>query len=214
MKTKPRGSSILSAPRYSKKRIRQLLAAQKAVSTTDRLRLKWLIKFVNTDFQSPQRTPDELDEVDHQILAFIYRGTTIPPITAKGAGWIDYEPRSAQAITALRNSAGFGLREVAKIPDNVAGPLVGWDVNEPDDEGNRPLVERRVRKGFSVLNGPRRAVFLAAVADLIASEEGHRIKQCAAEDCGEIFYKWKRGMYCSSRCAGRARIRRFRQEAK
>jgi len=56
-------------------------------------------------------------------------------------------------------------------------------------------------------------VFLAAVADLIASEEGKRIRDCAAKDCGNIFYKWKRGLYCSKQCSQRARVQLHRAKS-
>jgi hypothetical protein len=188
--------------------------SQKAVGSTNRQRLRWLIRFANTDIQNPRRSPEELENLDWEIGHFIkaadsYRGMT-------------YLAQSELALVHLRNLVSYGLHKVAEIPlrrgpkDPPAAinidPLSGWDPNALDDGNKRPMDDlvRTVQRGSSAYFGPRRAVFLAAVVDLISSEEGKRIHECTAKDCTTIFYRWKRGLYCSKQCSQRARVQRHR----
>jgi hypothetical protein len=48
--------------------------------------------------------------------------------------------------------------------------------------------------------GPPEAIFRLAVARLIESD-GYRIKQCARPECGRLFVRRKRALYCGKRCS-------------
>jgi hypothetical protein len=185
----------------------RMLDTQKAVGATDRQRLKWLINFANTDIQSPRRSPEELEDLDWQVFHFVNGSAT------HGVSSIEHKPQSEFDLVQLRNHALRGLHESADA-DHIAG-FYGWNPNAIDIGATRPLdgLVRYVRRGFSAYSGPRLAVFLTSVADLIASEEGKRIRECGAKDCTAIFYKWKRGMYCSRQCSQRARVQRHRTKA-
>jgi hypothetical protein len=197
------------------------LDSQRAVGTTNRQRLKWLIDFANTDIQSPRRSPEELENLDWQVNHFVDGGVS------HGAGAMEYSTPSPELdLVHLRNHALYGLHEVAKVavergpkdPPGVVNRAAwdGWNPNAISIGNTRPPLDglvRIVRRGFSAYSGPRLAVFLTAVADLIASEEGKRIQECAAKDCTAIFYRWKRGLYCSKKCSQRARVQRYRNKS-
>ena len=202
MKGKKKSQGL--TPRIDLKLQERVLASQRAVGTTNRQRLKWLVNFANTDIQSPRRSPEELENLDWQVAHFV------DGAASHGASSINYKPKSEFDLVQLRNHALRGLHESADAP-HIAG-FYGWNPNAIDIGATRPLdgLVRHVRRGFSAYEGPRLAVFLTSVADLIASEEGKRIRECAAKDCTAIFYKWKRGLYCSKRCSQRARVQRFR----
>lgn len=51
---------------------------------------------------------------------------------------------------------------------------------------------------------------LLAAADVI-QEEGLRVRQCARAECGRLFVKRKRGIYCSNECSQKVRDERFRK---
>ncbi len=53
------------------------------------------------------------------------------------------------------------------------------------------------------------AILLAA-ADVI-QEEGLRVRQCTRAECGRLFVKRKRGIYCSNECSQKVRDERFRK---
>jgi len=180
-------------------------ADRKAVGTTDRQRLKWLIRFANTNPFG--RSPEELQSLDWQIIHFLRRGAPAerrypratnqtPPV---GFG---FTPRSESEIVQLRYEIDYGLHVVTK--EKSLG-ISEWQ--KPQDG-----LVRIVGRGISHYSGTRLAVFVAAAMDLVASPEGQRICVCAADDCTTIFYKWKRSLYCSKQCAGRAAVRRHREK--
>jgi hypothetical protein len=57
----------------------------------------------------------------------------------------------------------------------------------------------------------REATFLHGVAEILGAARSS-LRQCKREGCSEIFVALRRGMFCSAKCAQRARARRSRDQ--
>ena len=62
-------------------------------------------------------------------------------------------------------------------------------------------------------NGHWNDMFLMAAADVLQGV-GHRLRICAAAGCERLFVKRKRRRFCSEKCSGAERMRRFEKDTK
>ncbi len=177
-------------PEHSLFRARRELA-------TDQQRVDWLLRFANQP-DVEKLSAGGVDELHYFLFAFAAKGQA-------SFGIKEELPRSAASLYQLQEEARSGLRQAIKIDASgkVFRGFVGWPV-ELDG------IKRRVMRGQSSYQGPLRAVFLAAVADVIAEDSEKRLEMCARPTCERFFWKRSRMKYCSSPCAAADRQKRWR----
>jgi predicted RNA-binding Zn ribbon-like protein len=61
-------------------------------------------------------------------------------------------------------------------------------------------------------NGRWNDTFLMSAADVLQTA-GKMLRVCPAEGCEILFAKRKRRIFCSEKCSGRERMRRFQEDA-
>lgn len=169
------------------------------VGLTDSERIRWLIGFANLGIAPGTLSHREISEIQEQLDQFVFGAIGRGFASIGTAG----EPMSEQSIVGLRDDVQYGLRLVARLSDLQQG-FVGWQIGKKITE-----LEWFVRKGAIGIRGPRDAMVLFCAAALIASDEGKRICECAADDCPCVFYQWRRGRYCSPQCSQRTRTKRL-----
>jgi hypothetical protein len=178
--TTPPEHSVLRA-------MRELATEEKCVS--------WLLDFANQP-DVEKLSAGEVDELHDFLFAFAAKGQS-------GFGTKEELPRSAAALFQLQEEARSGLRQAIRLDDPKAHGFVGWSVQLDG-------IERRVMRGKASYQGPLRAVFLAAVADVIAEDREKRLEMCIRPTCERFFWKRGRTKYCSKLCADADRQKRWR----
>lgn len=174
------------------------------VGITDSERIRWLIGFATLGFTAGTLSHREISEIQEQLDQFVIGGKGLFGGAVASIGTAG-EPMSEQSIMRLRNDVLYGLNLVARLSDLQQG-FVGWQFSA---DKKITELELFVRKGAISIRGPRDAMVLFCAAALIASDEGKRICECAADDCTRVFYQWRRGLYCSPQCSQRMRTKRL-----
>lgn len=164
---------------------------------TDQQRVDWMLRFANQS-DVEKLSQDEVDEIHEYLFAFA--ANRQPSFGTK-----EELPRSAAALYAIQDALRSGLRQAIRLDDRKVHGFAGWEVALDS-------IGRRVMRGQSSYQGPLRAVFLAAVADLIAADNEKRFEECVRSTCRRFF--WRRGStkYCSKLCADADRQRRWRRK--
>jgi predicted RNA-binding Zn ribbon-like protein len=127
----------------------------------------------------------------------------------------DRELADALALRrAVTNALLAAVRGAAPAPDDV--DIINLYAAIPDippalEGGTRQAGRGAPRVGQALSELARQAV------ELFAPRERDRIRECAADDCGYVFYDESRSgnrRWCSmQRCGNRAKVRRFRAAA-
>jgi hypothetical protein len=103
-----------------------------------------------------------------------------------------------------------GFAPAAELQARVARVLKSVTRGEPwilDSRTLHPFVTH-VRLGMVSYAGRPQDVFLLAVRDLLSRADARALRACAAPECGKLFLKRKRGIYCSPRCAQNVKLQR------
>jgi len=171
-----------------------ILRAMRELATGER-RVSWLLDFANQPDVEKLST-EEVDELHAHLFAFAAKGES-------SFGTDEELPRSAATLYQLQEALRSGLRQAIKLDDSRVGGFVGWEVALDG-------IRRKVFRGRSAYRGELRAVFLAAVADVIAEDREKRLEICARPTCERFFWKRGRTKYCSKQCADADRQKRWR----
>jgi len=106
---------------------------------------------------------------------------------------------SRDAARQLALMVGDGLRDYARERS--------WDL--PRMSIARSVIPNGDRPSY---NGRWNDTFLMSTADLLQTV-GKLLRVCAAEGCEILFVKRKRRIFCSERCSGGERMRRFQKNS-
>jgi len=172
---------------------------------TDQQRVDWLLRFANQP-DVEKLSSEQIDETYEYLFAFAAN-------RAPSFGTEEELPRSAAVLFEIQDAVRSGLRQAIRLgkfgdrtrtaSDPQVRGWVGWQVSLDG-------IRRRVMRGQSSYQGTLRAVFLAAVADVIAEDREKRLEMCARPTCGRFFWKRSGMKYCSSSCAAADRQKRWR----
>jgi hypothetical protein len=152
--------------------------------------LRWLLKFAATaNFDQMSSSKFKLLRSEIQEFASI--------------SWSSYEtvdnPVSLDAARQLARTVDDGLGAYARG--------ISWDL--PQMSIARSAIPNRDRASY---NGRWNDTFLMATADLLQTV-GKLLRICAAQGCEVLFVKRKRRPFCSERCSGGERMRRFQKDS-
>jgi hypothetical protein len=170
---------------------RRAKRAARLVGRDDAARLRWLIRFAEN---GERLSRHDFAKVAAAIEAFAERGGTL----ARNVGAELTPGAAAQLALMVRD----GLRAYAKQVTPEFPPL--------DFTELQFLLVPGSDRGPWL--GPWRALFLIALGEVVWAERD-RLRTCAGPACGRLFFKRKRGLYCSSKCSQAERMRRFREDA-
>jgi hypothetical protein len=182
----------------------QILIGKEAVQMRDRLdRLDWLLKFSQRPTAEIFALADgPLNMVRGEMMAFAGH---YAPAWMSGASIAEMTP---DEIADLRTLTAQALKDFLS-PDGT-----GWTTPPLPPA---PLNIQRSANGRThvVYSLNLKAAFISTVASLLEAE-GERLGYCPRPGCGRIFARRKRGMFCSTKCAGLVRTQRFnaRQQEK
>jgi predicted RNA-binding Zn ribbon-like protein len=151
------------------------------------------------------------------------------------AGTIDQPEadRLAAATGRLPEPAEQQLRQVRKLREAIFGVFSAIAASEPPPEGDLDVLnafhQRAMSRGKVVstpegitwdwegeeaLDRPLWPIVKSAV-DLLLTSDQRRIRECAADDCGWLFYDTSRNQsrrWCSMQsCGNRAKVQQFRE---
>jgi predicted RNA-binding Zn ribbon-like protein len=151
------------------------------------------------------------------------------------AGTIDQPEadRLAAAAGRLPEPAEQQLRQVRKLREAIFGVFSAIAASEPPPEGDLDVLnafhQRAMSRGKVVstpegftwdwegeeaLDRPLWPIVKSAV-DLLLTSDQRRIRECAADDCGWLFYDTSRNQsrrWCSMQsCGNRAKVQQFRE---
>jgi hypothetical protein len=167
--------------------------AGRLVGRNDAARLRWLIGFAEGADALATRAQGELDIVGAMIRAFAERAGSV----AEHVG----EPLTRATVIDLAQVTRDNLRAYAKGATPTFPPL--------DFQFLEFALVPGEKRGPWM--GPWRSLFLIALADVVRSEHD-RLRACSLPECGRLFFRRKRGLYCSRRCSKEQRMRRFRRD--
>jgi hypothetical protein len=161
------------------------------IGPTDESRLRWLLRFAATE-NYDEMSSSKFERLQSEIREFA------------SIGWSSFEtPNNAVSREAVRRLAlwmGDGLRAYARGKS--------WDL--PRMSIARSVIPNGDRPSY---NGQWNDTFLMSAADTLQAV-GKLLRVCAAEGCEVVFVKRKRRIFCSEKCSGRERMRRFQEDAK
>jgi hypothetical protein len=184
---------------YLREAVDRYNAARERVGDHPPQQLVWLVSQLQRD---PRDLNTALQEIDSDLrFELAWFGHSPDPWTTGSAEEI------LDALAILRET----LRNLR--PDwstRIAFPTEGQITRHFDivPKARRVRWAGTIESYFSSDHFPT-AILLAA-ADVI-QEEGLRVRQCARPECGRLFVKRKRGIYCSNECSQRIRDERFRR---
>jgi hypothetical protein len=171
----------------------KILVGQAGVKMRDPLdRLDWALDFSQRPTAEIFALADgPLDMVRGEILAFLgHHG----PAWMSDASILELTPA---AIADLRSDTAQGIKGYLS-PDGWTLPPAMLHIVRAAD-GSTHVV-----RGLKNL----KLAFLSTVADLLIPD-GRRVSHCPRPGCGRLFAVRKRGMFCSTKCAGLVRAQRF-----
>jgi hypothetical protein len=160
------------------------------IGATDEARLRWLLKFAATE-NCDEMSSSKFERLRRQIQEFA------------SIRWSSYETadnpvsRDAAQQLALKVSDGIGAYARER----------SWDL--PRMSIARSVIPNSDRPLY---NGRWNDTFLMSAADLLQTV-GKLLRVCAAEGCEVFFVKRKRRIFCSERCSGGERMRRFQKDS-
>ena len=166
--------------------------AAKLVGRDDAARLRWLIEFGEDADRLTRLSAAKFDRVAAAIDAFAERAGAL----ARNVG----EALTVETAAELASIVRTGLRAYATgtTPDFPPLDFAHLQFSLVPGSDRSPWI------------GPWRSLFLIALGEVVRAEH-HRLRTCAASACGRLFFKRKRGLYCSPACSLRERERRFRE---
>jgi hypothetical protein len=168
----------------------QAARTARLIRATDEARLRWLLKFAATE-NFDEMSSAKFERLRRQIQEF----TSIRGSSYETAD----NPVSQEAARQLALKVGDGL-----------GAYAGgrsWDL--PRMSIARSVIPNGDRPSY---NGRWNDTFLMSTADLLQTV-GKLLRVCAAERCEVLFVKRKRRIFCSERCSGGERMRRFQKDS-
>jgi len=169
----------------------QAARTARLIGPTDESRLRWLLKFAATDNFEGMSSP-KFERLRREVSEFA-------ALNASSFETID-NPVSRKTARRLAVWVGDGLRAY------VRG--TSWDL--PQMSIARSVIPKGDRPSY---NGLWNDTFSMSAADTLQAV-GKLLKVCAAQGCGALFVKRKRRIFCSEKCSGRERMRRFQEDAK
>jgi predicted RNA-binding Zn ribbon-like protein len=148
------------------------------------------------------------------------------------AGTIE-QPEADRLGAAAAESAEQQLRQARKLREAIFGVFAAVAANEPPPEADLNVLnafhQRAMSRGKVVttsegfawaweddeaLDRPLWPIVKSAV-DLLLDSDQRRIRECAADDCGWLFYDTSRNQsrrWCSMQsCGNRAKVQQFRE---
>jgi hypothetical protein len=168
--------------------------AARLVGRDDAARLRWLVRFAEDSGGHARLPAVKFERLVAAIEAFAERGGVL----ARNVG----DGLTAEKAAQLARMVRDGLRAYANHSTPDFPPLdfahLQFSLVPGDDR--------------SPWMGPWRPLFLIAVGEVVRAER-HRLRTCAAPSCGRLFFRRKRGLYCSVACSRQERMRRFREDA-
>ncbi len=135
---------------------------------------------------------DELTKTQAAIALFCFkrRGPIIGLATARAL-------TREQIYLDLRERLKMGLQAYLHDPR-------GWAINA------RLVRDAATGEGHIEFTGNAIDLFVGRAAELVLAE-GARLAECARPDCGTLFIRRKRGVYCSKRCASYTKTMNYRR---
>lgn len=174
---------------------KRLQLADVRVGRTAVGRLRWLIRFIQSD--PALLRGKALEGAADDLMAF---STALARHRLGPSGRI-----TSRQLIDIRQTLRTGVRAFLRPGGGWTIPLKGLErVMRRRPNGTALTIYRTERL---IPDALARIVMLAA-ADLL-EREGGRIRQCAERGCGALFVKVKRKEFCGPQCAHRARMRRY-----
>jgi hypothetical protein len=155
----------------------------------DASRLRWLLKFAAAEFETMRAS--RFRRWQREIREFA-------ALSASSFETID-NPVSREVAGQLAIWVADGLSAYARG--------ISWDI--PQVSIPRSVIPNEDRSSY---NGRWSDTFLMSAADVVQAA-GNVLRCCAAQGCSALFAKNKRRIFCSERCSGGERMRRFQQNS-
>jgi hypothetical protein len=168
---------------------KQAVRSARLIGRTNAARFRWLVKFANTE-NFDRITPSRFKRVQQEITAFAGLRASFHQSLEN--------PISREAVHRIALFIRDGLRAYT----NGAS----WDL--PSMSIARSVIPNSDHPCYGALWND---AFLMSAADLVEAL-GALLRVCAATDCDALFVRHKRMIFCSSRCSGRERMRRFQAD--
>lgn len=166
----------------------QVRRSAKLIGCTKRERLRWLVVFTTTDWKKADQA--SFKRISKQVATFAGLHGSLSECSSSSSAREDLDQIARQVrdgLLAYTSGISWDLPAV-----RISRSVIPWS--------DHPAYDGRWND-----------MFLLSVADLIDAVGG-LLRRCAARGCDIIFVRNKRMIYCSARCSGRERMRRFQRD--
>jgi hypothetical protein len=171
-----------------------LSAAAKRIGPKPVQRLRWLVELVQLPRES-LATDDRWLEVQAFVMAdraFISRNIE------------DYRPTK---LVPVLDQLGKRMRHLVKEKTT-------WQLDFPANPSAFSIIRKfgSGKENQAFFGSLDAAMAFLFKADETVGAEGRRIQECALPECGRLFVKRKRGIFCRVQCLNRDNLRRWREK--